>query len=348
MDKSKILVLIVVTIILGTSIVYLNNKSNNPPGDMEITKPEAAGKPGDILVVMDEYLWVDDPGIAFQDSLLQYLEGLNRPEYIFNILRCDKTKFRNQRRRFRNIIEVEINQSKRTNMNYSHDVWANDQLHIKITSTKKENLAAYFRNNFPKIRKLIEENDRKATLSFLGLHHEKAIEAEIKKKHDLSILVPSGFNITKDEGGFLWLERNRMQLKAEQYHDVKQGIYIYYYPYLDSNTFTSTFQISKRDSMLKMHVPGKLEGSYVMTEQLEGYEPYFKAKKVQGEYAMEIRGLWKLSEGFMGGPFISLTRYDEKNKRIVTAEGYVFAPYFNKMRHIREMESIINSMEFIN
>ena len=41
---------------------------------------------------------------------------------------------------------------------------------------------------------------------------------------------------------------------------------------------------------------------------------------------METRGLWKMEHDAMGGPFVSHSRVDTLNNRVVVAEGFVYAP----------------------
>ena len=43
----------------------------------------------------------------------------------------------------------------------------------------------------------------------------------------------------------------------------------------------------------------------------------------------------------MGGPFVSHIRLDEKNQRVVVAEGFVYAPETNKRNYIRRMEAAL-------
>jgi hypothetical protein len=67
-----------------------------------------------------------------------------------------------------------------------------------------------------------------------------------------------------------------------------------------------------------------------------------------GEYLVELRGLWRLENAFMGGPFISHTILDEKNNRIVTVEGFVYAPSLDKRNYVRELEAILQTFELVN
>ena len=46
----------------------------------------------------------------------------------------------------------------------------------------------------------------------------------------------------------------------------------------------------------------------------------------------------------MGGPFVSLTRVDEMNMRIITIEGFVFAPGKDKRNPIRQIDAMLYSL----
>jgi len=70
---------------------------------------------------------------------------------------------------------------------------------------------------------------------------------------------------------------------------------------------------------------------------------------IGGFYAMETRGLWKILDGeAMGGPFVSLTRLDQVNGRVVTAEAFLYAPGQKKRNALRQIEAILYTLEMPN
>ena len=75
--------------------------------------------------------------------------------------------------------------------------------------------------------------------------------------------------------------------------------------------------------------------------------PTYEEIAFNGEIAAEIKGLWRMENDFMGGPFYSLTMYDKDNARLVTVEGYAYAPYFDK-EHMREIEGIVKTAFLLN
>jgi hypothetical protein len=54
-----------------------------------------------------------------------------------------------------------------------------------------------------------------------------------------------------------------------------------------------------------------------------------------------------MENDYMGGPFCSLTVYDSTRARLVTVEGYAYAPYFDKREYVRQIEAVVRSLEFL-
>ena len=47
-----------------------------------------------------------------------------------------------------------------------------------------------------------------------------------------------------------------------------QNFVIYSYPYTDKDTFTKEYFVHKRDSVMKINIPGAQEGMYMSTDSL--------------------------------------------------------------------------------
>ena len=63
---------------------------------------------------------------------------------------------------------------------------------------------------------------------------------------------------------------------------------------------------------------------------------------------MEARGLWRMKGDFMGGPYVSHTRLDENNQRIITAEIFVYSPDKMKRNLVRQMEASLYTLKLPN
>ena len=113
----------------------------------------------------------------------------------------------------------------------------------------------------------------------------------------------------------------------------------------DKDTFTKEYFVHKRDSVMKANIPGFKEGVYMSTDSLlTDVRPI----NVQNSYTMEARGLWRMKGDFMGGPYVSHTRLDEKNQRIITAEIFVYSPDKMKRNLVRQMEASLYTLKLPN
>ena len=112
------------------------------------------------------------------------------------------------------------------------------------------------------------------------------------------------------------------------------------------NMLYDTSLIAVRNRMCKAYVGGPADGSYMTTDMHEGITT-FRSFTFHGRYTAELRGLWRTEGDFMGGPFVSLTQYDEKHQRIVTVDGYVYAGKKDKRNYMRQVEAIMSTMAFV-
>ena len=66
---------------------------------------------------------------------------------------------------------------------------------------------------------------------------------------------------------------------------------------------------------------------------------------VQGDYALEARGLWRIKGDFMGGPFVSHVRLDKANQRIIVSEIFIYSPDKMKRNLVRQMEASLYTLK---
>ena len=98
------------------------------------------------------------------------------------------------------------------------------------------------------------------------------------------------------------------------------------------------------EKWLKKNVSGPSNGSYMCFE-LEA-PLYSRVFEKDGIYIREMKGLWKVQNDHMGGPFISWSFVDKERNRIVTVLGQVYAPKTDKRNPIRKVESILHTVSF--
>jgi hypothetical protein len=258
----------------------------------------------------------------------------------------NREEFRDNVKTHRNVIYVNITESvKKPNIEFLKDVYAIDQLVVRLNAPDEASLIALFEANKEKITDVVNLRERERKMEEINAVESVKITKELKEKYALSIKVPRDAMIVRAENDFTWIKYDRVKFKGGQAYDVDEGILIYSYPYTADTTFTLEHVLKVRDSILKTYIFGPSEGSYLATERDSLFYPVFKETNIGKEFAFEVRGLNTCINDFYGGPFLSMTTYDEKRKRIVVVEGYVYAPNFHKREYLREVEAMIYSLK---
>lgn len=333
----------------GSLLQRCGDKEN---GDNRVL-PSNIGGNGEVIVVMPDALWQS----ALGDTVRHFLEKpqpvLPQPEPRFSVEHFPPGKLNDLMRKHRNIVffyrekESEKSEEKEGPVKFLEDVWARDQLVIRVQGKEKSTMKRGFLENKDRLIDAIQLKERKRDLRSLTNKKVQKVQDSLKKLHDLSLHLPTDIRIMENHDSLIWLEKHEMRAKGNFEHDVIQGMIVYYHPYREEEDLEPKALLKAKDSIFREHIEGPSRGSYMTTERrYADVKPVSKKTNLNGEYALEIRGLWRVEGDQMGGPFVSLSTYDKKNERIVTAHGYVFAPKFNKRELLRPLEASAYSMEF--
>lgn len=159
----------------------------------------------------------------------------------------------------------------------------------------------------------------------------------------LGLSIPKDFNAVTLGQHYSAFLRERVMYLSGVGHDVQQGIIVYDYPYQGDSLFTPAFQVALRDSITAAHVRSSFDAPMRVEDLIPAQG---REVNVLNNFGYEMRGLWRFDRPIMGGPFISLSMVDKKNERVITVDGYVFAPKFDKREFLRELEAIAYSLNY--
>jgi hypothetical protein len=256
---------------------------------------------------------------------------------MFNLIDVPPEAFINLFKSSRNILTVKISPSyTEPKVEFVNDTWAYPQAVVNIQANSPENFEELFKANGDKILSYYLKAEKDRLKSIYLKSHEKAIYKTLHDDFKINLYVPVGFNIVKKDSNFVWVRYDTPL--------ITQNILIYSYKYDSDSTFTENYQIVKRNLITRKNVPGPLPGTYMTTETEVPLN--FNILKFNDNYASEMRGLWRVENDFMGGPFISLSVLDASRRRVITVEGNVYAPKNEKRNYLRQLEAMIYSMEF--
>ncbi|MCF6342197.1 MAG: DUF4837 family protein [Bacteroidales bacterium] len=310
--------------------------------DKNGSKPRSIGNTSEILVVLDnEQQWDNTVGKTIRDYFGREQYGLNQPEPIFKLAHLTKKSFSDLFKKHRNLLIVHIDPAiEKTKIESLENLWASPQQIINIQSPDNQAFVDALRENANTIIEKYNRAERQRILSVFRPTSRNKVTGWLAQAFHLKMTIPSGFFMAKSEPGFMWIRK-----EANKY---SQGIIIISEAYKDTAQFSAASILARSNRSLKQYVPGEQDSSYMQVYD-EFVVPH--AKNISGfvsDYAIEIRGLWKVEGDFMAGPFVSYTFLDPRSNQIITLFGYVYHPNKKKRDLLRQVESILYSTRFID
>ena len=312
-------------------------KAPAPKGKKKgLLMPNASGLPYEMLVVMGDEQWERPLGRAVFNVLDTDVPGLPQSERSFRITRVAPSGFNsNMFRIMRNVIKVDIqNIYTQPKLKFARNVYAYPQMVMTLQAPDEASLAQYVEDNAQSILDFFTKAEMNREIENLREEHNLEVSRLAKEILGVDVWVPWTINKFKRGEDFLWASTNTGKKDM--------SIVLYSYPYTDKNTFTLDYFLNKRDSVMKVNIPGGPEGSYMSTQR---DFVYVEDATVQGKYAQVARGLWRVKGDRMGGPFVSHSRVDEVNGRVIVAEAFIYAPESLKRDLMRRMEAALYTLQ---
>ncbi len=283
---------------------------------------------------------------------------LPQVEPYFKLTQVSPSAFDDMLKPTRNILFVDIDASRytQTKAKVSTNYWSQPQAVYCVQTPSQAEFVAYWPAHGSEVRDWFVEQEIQRQMRFYRASTNKEARAILDKQMHCDMLVPEDYmvimdtvlamhnaqctmrnDIVEQPVHLLWCCNNKGSMRRD--------LVVYAYPYTDPHTFTAEYLNKRRDEVLGRVVTATVEGSRMGTEY-KVIPPEMREISVQhGQYAAEVRGLWKMLGGeAMGGPYISLTRLDQVNGNVVTAEAFVYAPGQKKRTALRQAEAILRTM----
>ena len=301
--------------------------------------PTSAGAPYEVLLVAGEEDFRTGAVDSLYNVLTDDMPGIAQSEPCFKVSRINQAGLSKTLRLCRNIIIIKIDPSLYTSakFKYSKDVYATPQLVVTIQAHDAAQFKNFVADHHDMIIEFFTRAELNRQIDILKGDHQPHIKEAVKNTFGAEIWAPVELTKVITGRNFVWGRCERFVKRVEQ----ELNIVVYSYPYRDLNTFTEEYFVRKRDSVMKANVPGPSEGKYMMTTK--GFN-LVSDEVVHKHYAQVVRGLWNIKDYDMGGPFVSVSRVDEKNQRVVVAEAFVYYPNHAKRDYIRKLEAALYTL----
>ncbi|MGL5317690.1 MAG: DUF4837 family protein [Bacteroidales bacterium] len=296
----------------------------------------ATGAPYELLVVLNKDIWKKDAGIALQNVLKSDAAGLPQSEPNFKVSVVNEANFDKILKPVRNIVITDISDIyTKGSMSYSKDVWSSGQMVLTIKAPDDKTFAEYVTMNGDKIINFFIGSEMNRNIAAFNRKFNTGVRNKVMEMFEAEVSVPSDLILTKEAKDFFWVSNDASKGRMD--------FVVYSVPYKKSDAFSEEKLIAIRDSVMQANIKGSADSMYVMTTK--AVPVVCDTISVHGKFTVRLRGLWEMKNDMMGGPFVSLSRLDEKNQKIITVEGFVFAPSMAKRNLIRRLESMLYTLK---
>ncbi len=328
--------LIFVLLILGGSFSCKKGSNNDN------LLPPISGKAGEVVLVMADGLYEGSLGdsivnVLTKEEIALPQSGMQGAEPIFDLVQIPPVAFSNVFKSHRNIINIKINPDlEKAVIRVDNNYWAFQQVYIRMEAPDEKSLAEliYNKDDFLVQTFRDAEIDRQVYLN--NKFENTELYRSLLANHSIITHFPKGFDARVDSSNFVWIQYDPMGMI--------EGVLIWDYPYGSKDQVDFAPLIAEHDKKLKLNVPGGINGSYMAIEF--DAPMHSNTFTYNDHFVREIKGLWQMENGFMGGPFVSWTFIDENRDRLVTLFGFVYAPKYKKRNHIRKVESLLRTVDF--
>lgn len=301
----------------------------------------ATGQPLETVVVIpDGY---DTPTLREKVSkaLGAPMSILPQEEPLLSLMFVSEQNFSQMFKSMRNVLFLTIDSTQytRPSVGVSRDVYASGQLLLHARAADLDGLYKLLDKRGDELGRIVHREE----LRRISMNFEKTYSSNVAKLVEetidgYTINVTNNLEFTSVAEDFVWA--------SDQGQKGRTDLLVYTYPYEGLESLEASRIIAARDSVLRRHVPGSFEGSYMVTEAR--IDPVVRAYKYGGNDGVELRGLWRMEGDMMGGPYVLHAFKDESNHRVVVSEVLVYNPGGKKKKLMLVAEAQLCTLRPIN
>lgn len=297
------------------------------------------GLPGELLLIVDQSLWKTDARDSLESVLRGSVPALPQNEPMFRMMRIFPENYSAKFSTMRNIIEVREDPGvKGVESGVAYNVKAVPQVYVSIKAHDAEALNRFLSEYREQITRYFVEGELGWEAGRLRKNYSKMVDNASRQMFGWTVRTPAEIRSMKRGEHFIWATTDRL--------DQDMNYVCYTLPLADSATMLSERWVELRDSVMKCNIPGSTPENW-MTTTYENGQPLVVQRCVElpdGRRAYEMRGLWEMRKGALGGPFVSLAFTDSAQGRMMVAEGFIYSPKSKKRDLVRRMEAALRTL----
>ncbi|NNF58447.1 MAG: DUF4837 family protein [Rhodothermaceae bacterium] len=326
--------------------------------------PNAIGAPGEVMVVADSATWSGPVG----DALRQTVGGSIAPPLDIPDFRLIRQNLTNEGfsslRSFKNLIFAAplndtsavarflearldsagvrlIRAGEGTVVLPRRDLWARNQVVVLAAAGTDSLLAEAIRARADTLRMAFTGPTLAQTEADMFSRNRQVLrEDSLMAAHDFAVNVQHDYFVSQDTTLDVDGQTGQFVRIRRVLSDTWRDLFVYYEDGVSGVDSAHVERVT--DAALEQFIRGAYDSSYVRIDRLRPIR--MEPVTIAGRDATETRGLWRMVEDFMGGPFVRYHFYDAEQQRLYIVYGMVFAPQHqfraNKREFLRQLEVI--------
>ena len=320
----------------------------------------ASGPVGDLYVVMDSAQRKGQIGTVIDSILGAETPGLPRKEPLFKLHWVDARRLNYLLKERRNLIYV-LTLDQRTQgsaiirglftpesiaklssdptqyIRTASDVFSRGQEVVYLFGNDEDILLKNLRANGPRLVNFFNQKEReRLTRSLFKSGQMTGISDILVKEFQCDLKIPFGYKLADKQSDFLWVR----QVNPRD----DRVVFVARTNYTSVDQFKKENLIRFRDDICRKYLfedPDQPD-TYLLTETTIPFVPVTAdTLNLNGQFAMQLRGLWRSNTLGMGGPFTGIAMVDPRSSQFYYAEGFTISPGRDQREIMRELETIL-------
>ena len=269
----------------------------NSPETKALNKRSSSGKTCEVLVAADKGHYTGSTKELLDSILLEPQSGLPQAEPRFSVINVPVSSLHNTQmfKMHRNIIICDVKADNPDKFYIHRNQWAEPQVVVDIAARSEASLRDMLRQHADRIVEEIYNAEYIRMNNAFYRDRNVELMHRFEDKFGFQLTLPQEYIWATADDGFVWMRKETK--------DFGLGILVNAMPYRDQAQLDTARIWNRLDTMMRRHVSGPADGSYMGTERRIDLE----SRRVEypgTSFCIETRGLWRLFGDFMGGPFV--------------------------------------------
>lgn len=324
--------------------------------------PNAYGPVNQLVVIAERDIWESAVGDTFRYYFSSAYPVLPQPEPIFDLYHFTPEQLTEQplRKELRNYIVLadmqensstakmvvddigaeQVRLAREDGQSFTsvgRDKWARGQTFVYLFGFGRENLSTNIVKGFPAIKKRIDQANApkiEATVFLDG--SDNSIATKIKNSLGFTLRIPKDYYVALDTNATMWLRRETNKSSTNLL--------------LHKQKYESQSQLSREnmkallDSLGKNYIASEIPGTYMRVNDKD-LPMLVETTTLNGNYALEARGIWELVNDYMGGPYVSYLTVNSNTNELIILMGFIYAPGEDKRELMQNLEHVMHTFQ---